>query len=79
MVRVILAISICPAIGLICDFIMRYWKNYENGSREVQYPVPALITFVTVSISLAWSLFGTNIWPTLTFIGLKMGLIYTFE
>ena len=48
MVRVILAILICPTMGLICDFIMGYWKNYDKGSREVQYPVPALVTFVTV-------------------------------
>ena len=47
MVRVILAISICPIIGLICDFIMKYWRTYDNGSREVQYSVPTLITFVT--------------------------------
>ena len=48
MVRVILAILICPTMGLICDFIMGYWKNYDKGSSEVQYPVPALVTFVTV-------------------------------
>ena len=46
MVRVILAISICPIIGLLCDFIMRYWRTYGKGSREVQYPVPTLVTFV---------------------------------
>ena len=48
MVRVILAILICPTMGLICDFIMGYWKNYDKGSSEVQYPVPALVTFATV-------------------------------
>ena len=63
MVRVILAILICPTIGLICDFIMGYWKNYNKGSREVQYPVPVLVTFVAVrdSQTLKFTLYALRI------------------
>lgn len=108
LMRVLIAILICPTMGFISDTLMSLWKNYHRGSREVLYTAPAFISLISVRVpttslspgpqtrghrlesdieasepfevvvSLALSLLWTNIWPTLTFIALEMGLIYVF-
>ena len=57
---------------------------YQSGVhslRSLSHAKKATFSMILlkVVIGLAFSLLSTNIWPTLTFIALEMGLIYTFE
>ena len=48
LMRVLIAILICPTIGFICDVMMCLWRNYKKGSREVLYALPAFISLISV-------------------------------
>ena len=48
LMRVLIAILICPTIGFICDMMMCLWKNYKQGSKEVIYALPAFIGLISV-------------------------------
>ena len=48
LMRVLIAILICPTIGFICDMMMCLWKNYKQGSKEVLYALPAFISLISV-------------------------------
>lgn len=48
LMRVLIAILICPTIGFICDVMMCLWRNYKKGSKEVLYALPAFISLISV-------------------------------
>jgi len=48
LMRVLIAILICPTIGFICDVMMCLWRNNKKGSREVLYALPAFISLISV-------------------------------
>ena len=52
LMRVLIAILICPTIGFITDSLMCIWKNYHKGSREVLYTAPAFISLISVRVQL---------------------------
>ena len=52
LMRVLIAILICPTIGFISDAMMCLWKNYHKGSREVLYTAPAFISLISVKVPI---------------------------
>lgn len=77
--RVIAGVIISPIVGLISDILIKFWKNFKNGSQDVLYTIPCFLTLATVTVGLAFSLLWTNIWPTMTFVAFSTALIYTYE
>ena len=77
--RVIASVLICPIVGFISDILMKFWKNFKNGSVDVLYSFPCYIATAATAVGLGVSLIWTNIWPTMTFVAFLNGLIYTFE
>ena len=70
---------VCPIMGVSTELAMKYWNKTTYKNKDV---LKVLLSYVCITISsiiFTISLFGSEIWLTITFLGFSYGLVYTFE
>jgi len=78
-VRAVVSTVVCPVIGVATELSMKYWNKKEYKKKDVLKVMLSYVCITISSIIFAISLFGSEVWLTITFLGFSYGLVYTFE
>ena len=78
-VRVVITIITCVGTGLFSDCLSSYWDRSASRNKDVQKALVSYLVVLSFNILFAFSLLGTEIWPSLIFLSFCNGGVYVFE